>query len=149
MNWYKQARQQYLWDNDPDLDYANMEFKKEIWNAKFPKAGNIVSGLGVGDSIDNTDSISASMDEYYILEGIRECPMSYFGTEGYANVNENKRSEELAKEIKISGEINPLIVGIDEEGPYILEGGHRFQALQILGVQSFPALVVLESNELV
>ena len=152
MNWYKKAQQQYLWDNDPALDYANAESKKEKWNLKYPKAGSVVSGLTVSGDVDNTDSIGASLENYYIYEGIRECQMSDFGKGGYANVNENRRSERLAEEIKISRQISPLIVVIDSEGPYILEGGHRVDALELLGVQSFPALLVLDrenKNELV
>ena len=38
--------------------------------------------------------------------------------------------------------IYPLIVVWDEQGLYILEGGHRFDALNMLGIKYFPALVV-------
>jgi ParB-like chromosome segregation protein Spo0J len=54
----------------------------------------------------------------------------------------------LAEEINDSREINPLIVVIEgkdlEEDMYILEGGHRFDALRLLGIKEFPAVVVLE-----
>lgn len=146
MNWYKKAQQQYLWENDPSLDYANSDSEKEKWDLKYPKAGSVVSGLNVTNQVDNIDSISASLNDYYIYDGIRECQMSDFKYGGYANVNENKRSEQLAEEIKISKQISPLIVAVEEEGPYILEGGHRFDALHILGVQSFPALLVLDKE---
>jgi hypothetical protein len=56
------------------------------------------------------------------------------------------RTKALAEEIKQSGEVNPLIVMIDEEGPYILEGGHRYDALKILGAKSFPAIVVIDEG---
>ena len=112
----------------------------------------MVSGLTVSGDIDNIESIGASLENYYIYDGIRECQMSDFGSGGYANVNENKRSERLAEEIKMSRQISPLIVVVDDEGPYVLEGGHRADALQLLGVQSFPSLLVLDQgtdNELV
>ena len=34
-----------------------------------------------------------------------------------------------------------------DKGPYILEGGHRFDALKLLGKKSFPALVVIDTSE--
>lgn len=146
-NWFKKAQQQYLWNDDPELEYSNIQSEKENWDKRFPRAGAVVSGLEVINKIDNKDSIDASLENYYTYEGIRECPMSYFGTGGYANINETKRSERLAQEIKIYKKITPLIVVIDNEGPYILEGGHRIQALQILGIKSFPALVVLDQEQ--
>jgi len=118
---------------------------------EYPPAGDTVSGLRVTDNIPNIDSISASMMEYEILDGVREVPMAHFpgrrsrldskvGVEG---------SSELAREIEGNGWIDPLIVGIEadavEKGPYILEGAHRFDALAELGIESFPALVVLDT----
>lgn len=152
MNWYKQTQQQYLWENDPELPYANMESAKEKWDLKYPKAGNIVSGLTVVGNVDNTDSISASLENYYVYYGIREVPMSDFGKGGFYSVDDNERSRRLSETIKASGQISPLIVVVDEKGPYILEGAHRFDALHLLGVQSIPALLVLDqdiTNELV
>ena len=61
--------------------------------------------------------------------------------------SEKSRTEKLAEEIKNSNEINPLIVVYDgnPQGPYILEGGHRFDALRLLNAKSFPALVLIEN----
>jgi len=148
VNWYKKAQQQYLWQDDPALDYANAESEKEKWDLKYPKAGSVISGLNVVGDVDNMSSIGASLNDYYIYNGIRELPMSDFGSGGYANVNENRRSEQLANDIKMSKQISPLIAVVDREGPYILEGGHRIDALEILGVQSFPALLVLDTEGL-
>ena len=111
----------------------------------WPMAGDMVDGRGVLDDVPNTSSISASLDDYTILPGIREVPMSEFGVTGKSySVSENKRIEQLAKDIAESGEISPLIVVIDAEGPYILEGGHRIEALFLLGAKSFPSMVVVE-----
>ena len=66
MNWYKKAQQQYLWENDIELPYANVNSVKEYWDLKYPKAGDIVSGLNVVDNINNTSSISSSIENYYI-----------------------------------------------------------------------------------
>ena len=147
VNWYKQTQQQYLWEDDTELPFANVKSTKEYWDKKYPKAGNNVSGLNVVGSVDNTGSISAAMENYYIYYDIREIPMSDFGEGGSYSVDNNERNRKLAEEIKMSGEISPLIVVIDEEGTYILEGAHRFYALYLLGVQSFPALLVLDQDE--
>lgn len=146
-NWYKRSQQQYLWNDDPALDYSNAESEKEKWNLKYPKAGSIVSGLNVVGEIDNISSIEASLDNYYTYDSIREMPMSDFGKGGSYSVEDNKKSKQLAEVIKKSKQISPLIAVVDEEGPYILEGSHRFDALQLLNIQSFPALLVLDQKE--
>ena len=109
----------------------------------FHAAGPMVSGLVVRKDIPNLSSISSSFHEgeYTVLRGIREVPFSAFEQQRPAV---NKRSQELAKQIGTSGEINPLIVVIDKNGPYILEGSNRFDALMIAGHKSFPALVVMD-----
>jgi hypothetical protein len=97
---------------------------------KYPKAGSIVDGRVVRDNVPNMGSISAELDEYTVLPGVREVPISEFTLTGRSySVSETKRIEDLAERITDSGEINPLIVVIDAEGPYILEGGHRAEAL--------------------
>jgi hypothetical protein len=107
--------------------------------SKYPAvSGSKVSGMKVRDSVPNTSSIGASLDDHETLPGIREFPMS----ELPAPPEINARTKNLAAQIKQSGEINPLIVAIDKDGPYILEGAHRFDALKINGAKSFPAMVV-------
>lgn len=117
---------------------------------EYPTAGSEVSGLRVGGNIPNTGSISSSLHDYTILNGIRIVPMSDFDVRGlhdlfYAS-NDFKRAKDLAEEIRNNGYIDPLIVVVDDEGPYILEGAHRLGALHLLGLQSFPALVVVEGS---
>ena len=121
-----------------------------IEEKEFPVAGPMVDGLTVGDDIDNMSSIWASMYDYEIEDGIREVPMSLFNTEPRHNFyakNDFDRCEALAEEIKASGRIDPLIVGVDKEGPYVLEGGHRLVALHLLGKKAFPALVVKDLTD--
>lgn len=116
---------------------------------RYPIAGEIVDGRTVLDNIDNTSSISASFRWYEVLDDIREVPMSDFsglGKSFYSQTEEN-RCKELAREIRESNEIAPLIVAVDEKGPYILEGGHRIEALYLLGAKSFPALVVVDQDD--
>jgi len=50
----------------------------------------------------------------------------------------------LVKQIRESGEISPLIIVVEEEGPYVLEGSHRIDALSLLKANFFPALVVID-----
>ena len=147
MNWFKKSQQQnFLWKDDKELPYANTKSLKEYYDIKYPLAGNIVGGLTVRKNIDNTDSISASLSNYYVYRGIREIPISDFGSGKSYNAYDNNISKKLTEKINISKQIYPLIVIVDEEGPYILEGGHRLYALQLLGIQSLPALLVLDQE---
>ena len=116
---------------------------------KYKMAGAIVDGREVRDDVPNMSSISSSLDDYTVLDGVREVPLSDFALTGKSySVSETKRIENLAERINESGEINPLIVVIDNEGSYILEGGHRSEALFRLGAKSFPAIVVLDNESL-
>jgi hypothetical protein len=123
------------------------------WDAVYPRAGDTVDGREVMEGpVPNTDSISASLEDYTVLPGIREVKHWRKG-EPYKraySVSEEKRTQELAEAIKASGEISPLIIVVDghKDGPYVLEGGHRFDALHILDADSFPALVVLDNEGL-
>ncbi len=117
---------------------------------EYPLAGAQVSGLTVMEQIDNMSSIGASFMQYEILDGVREVPMSDFSSPEPKNnfyaKNDIQRCYALAEEIRNSGEIMPLIVAMDNEGSYIIEGGHRFVALHLLGIPSFPALVVIDRD---
>ena len=118
---------------------------------KYKRAQKIVDGRVVRDVIPNRTSIESSLDRYEILPGVREVPFSAFDQMGslrYYSIDEERRTKNLAAQIKQSGEINPLIVVEDGEGPYVLEGGHRFDALRELKAKAFPALVVLDLNRL-
>lgn len=108
------------------------------------RAAETVGGLKVRKDIPNTSSIRSSFNNYEELPGVREVPMSALNDKPpkFYSKSEEARTRKLAEDIKASGEINPLIVAFDEKGPYILEGGHRFDALKLLDVKSFPAIVV-------
>lgn len=93
--------------------------------------------------IPNYDSIEASTEAREELPGIREVPVSELGNPGPMT----PRIERLAEAIRESEEITPLIVVIDAEGPYVLEGSHRFPALVHLGFKVVPALVVRDLSE--
>jgi SPP1 gp7 family putative phage head morphogenesis protein len=119
---------------------------------KFPVAGATVDGREVTDEIDNMSSISASLTDYEILDGVREVKISDFednGKPSFYSTTEEERVKELAAEIKDSNTISPLIVVYDgdKRGPYVLEGGHRFDALKMLKAKSLPALVVIDTEK--
>jgi hypothetical protein len=108
--------------------------------------GRMVDGLyGLGDT-PNQDSIAATLDDYKILKGIKEVPLSDFESapkDLFYAADDIKRTKALAEQIEQSGEVKPLIVVTKKgEKPYILEGAHRLGALHILGKKSFPAMVV-------
>jgi GNAT superfamily N-acetyltransferase len=114
------------------------------WDKNLPPAGPVVAGLRVRDKIDNIGSIAASFDDYFTLKGVREVPFSLFvGPDPMTH-----RIRDLMDQIEESGEITPLIVAIDSHnGPYILEGAHRYDALQHMGKETFPALVVFDNDD--
>jgi len=113
-------------------------------------ADDVVNGMRIRQDIPNQSSIGASLTDYS-TQGLQEVPMSAFETVGkpkYRSVQEEKRTKELARQIQENKELNPLIVVKDAEGHYILEGGHRFDALRELGIDSFPALMVHDLESL-
>ena len=113
----------------------------------FPVAGNKVDGRTVRGEIPNTSSISSSLVDYTVLKGIREVLMSNFELTGkHYSVEGDNRISSLANQIDTSREINPLIVVIDPDGPYILEGATRADALKRLEAKSFPAMVVIDNE---
>jgi len=117
-------------------------------NSKYPVAGPIVDGREVLDNVDNTSSIGASLYKWYTLPDIREVPMSDFSTTGkHYSVQGTNRIKQLEWEIENSKTISPLIVVVDKEGPYVLEGSHRINALHNIKAKSFPALVVIDTEE--
>jgi len=131
----------------------NDEQLKAIGGKKFeyPEAKSSVSGLRVGEQIKNTSSIPATFSNYEIDKGIRSVPMSAFETTNpqdlfYAK-NDLERVNNLAEQIKNNGYIDPLIVAVDESGPYVLEGAHRLGALHTLGVEDIPAMVVRDLGD--
>ncbi|KKM27132.1 hypothetical protein LCGC14_1577810, partial [marine sediment metagenome] len=123
----------------PEVQKTVREIKEETRGLK--PVGKKVDGRIVLEDIPNQSSITASIPKPEILEGVREVLFSSFETQ---EGKTSKRALALAEKIKESGEISPLIVVVDEDGPYILEGANRFDALRELGAKSFPAQVVLD-----
>lgn len=124
-----------------------MNFKKSKSDL-LPLAGNSVNGLVVKNEVPNLSSIDSSLDNYQIVKEIRKLSMDLFSYVPPYSPQEYKRVENLANQIKESGWISPLIVVEDNKGFYVLEGGHRFDALNMLEIKNFPALVVKDLSSL-
>jgi len=141
------AQQRIAAGDDADTVRQDTGWFKGV-DAVYPIAGGIVDGRTVLEDVPNLGSISSSLENYTVLKGVREVPMSEFTLRGRSySVSETDRIIRLADRIKESSEISPLIVAIDNEGPYILEGGHRAEALFRLNAKSFPAVVVLDETQ--
>jgi tRNA nucleotidyltransferase/poly(A) polymerase len=127
-------------------------FSYETLNHEFPIInGNNINGLIIRNDVPNMNSIEASLTNYEILNGIREVSFNSFPQMGdlkYYSPDEEQKTKKLAKQIEYNKEISPLIVVIDEDGSYVLEGGHRFDALRELGISSFPAKVVFDLDSI-
>jgi disulfide oxidoreductase YuzD len=126
---------------------AGDEYPKLIKN--YPRAGGKVDGRRVLKNVDNTASIGATLNDWDSLPGIRKVKMKEFGgpfSTFYAK-DDFDRAKALSEKIRESGEISPLIIVIDDEGPYILEGAHRYVALYYLKAKKFPALIVVDVEE--
>jgi len=118
--------------------YAARTFKE------YPKAGSVVDGRTVLTRVPNMGSISASFTDYDVQPGIREVPLADFTP----TTTFSDRVKNLAAQIQASKTLDPLIVVQDkEEGPYILEGAHRIDALFFMKAKSFPAIVVHDLDE--
>jgi len=115
---------------------------------KYPRSGATVDGRLVRTDVPNLSSIGASFSNYEQLPGLREVPMHYFPEASEKIKPGEPRIDRLADQMRASGQISPLIVAVDNEGPYILEGAHRFDALRLLKAKSFPASVVLDLDML-
>lgn len=115
------------------------------WARQLPAAGTSIDGRLVRGHVPNLDSIEATLSNAEVLPGIRAVPLSAFDYEpGPASA----RILALAAAIRVSRELNPLIIGVDSKGIYAIEGGDRLDALFELRAAALPALVVLDLDDL-
>ena len=122
----------------------------------YPKLlGDTCGSLKVRGTIPNLSSISAGYnndEDWTELPGVRVVKMKSEKEYEYVphSSSEDRYTKRLKSEIIESMEINPPIVVIDNlsnlEDYYILEGGHRFDALLLMGIKEFPAIVVVETE---
>lgn len=120
----------------------------------YPVAGSTVSGLSVLSDIPNTSSISSSLNDYKILKGIREIPVSDLILDintWFYSVEDFTSGDYLAQQIDYNKKIKPIIVVFSKsyspEYPYLLEGKHRVYALKKLGITTIPALIVIDQED--
>jgi hypothetical protein len=77
---------------------------EQDWNSKYPICGHLVDGREVAENIPNMDSIGASFNDYEILPGVREFPMSDLSDPDphkvFVALNDFQKSEKLAIEIQ-------------------------------------------------
>jgi thioredoxin reductase len=136
-------------------DTAEKPGASEGWSAggdpaqlKPVSAGDKVAGLTVLDKVPYTDAIDRVLGADHETLGLRELPHAMFSRAPGTPI-QSARNTALAERITATGEISPLIAVFEqankEAGPYILEGGHRFDALRLLGKTSFPALTVMDT----
>ncbi len=114
--------------------------------ANYPKVGDTVDGLRVLKRIANEGMVSELLDEYVTIPNVREVPMCEFNfsKNSYSDTMKG-RIQELSEIIEVDREINPIVVVVGKDGPYILKGGDtRAEAMYLLGVRSLPALVVID-----
>lgn len=117
-------------------------------DTRLRRASGSVDGRRVTVDVPNMGSISASFTRYEILSGIREIPLSEFDPDyhvSFYSQTEEDRVKALAQTIAQNKWIDPLIIVYDtKEYPYVLEGGHRIDALELLHARALPALVVVD-----
>jgi uncharacterized ParB-like nuclease family protein len=136
----------------PEDFFEDMSVVENPFQTAFTQVspGDEVAGLTVREYVPNIDSISASLENYEVLSGIRKVPARAFDAEYLDSLRAgslDKRTADLSEQIKQSKEINPLIVAVDSKGAYIIEGGHRFDALMTQGRESVPAKVVIDQDD--
>jgi hypothetical protein len=131
-----------------DAEIRRVTLKRKL---RTVKAGDIVDGRIVRPDVPNLGSIASTFfgEDYEALSGIREISLRDINGElfdpDFTVDKLDKRTRRLAEDISESGEIAPLIVAYGDEGLYVVEGGHRFDALTALGARSAPAVVVIEN----
>jgi SPP1 gp7 family putative phage head morphogenesis protein len=137
-----------------DKQFGRLNLReKSVKNTTLPRdkvyGGGTVDGLRVRTDIPNTDSISAMFDdgEYEELPGLREVDIADLDLGNYSSTKDNDRVASLASQIEESGEISPLIVVVDKDGPYVLEGNHRARAIKKMGKTKVPAIVLVHYDE--
>lgn len=153
--WYRSAQAETKTNNGlvgPEPWHLTLESQNDLYPAADRDAP--VDGRAIREDIPNLSSIGSSLGSYTMLPGIRVLPMAAFPDAGEAPsptsmaADRWQKVQNLAAQIQRSGELNPLIVVYDEQGPYVLEGNHRYDALRLLGATAFPAKVVIDEDAL-
>lgn len=93
------------------------------------------------------DTAGANFNDYELAPGIRSMSLEGIDLSGYDNAKDTARIERLADELKASGEIEPLIAGVEAEGHiWLIEGQHRARALKRRGYKRVPVKVIVSMD---
>ena len=146
------------------LQETSMPFMQAV-APKIVRPEDKVSGLTVREEVPNVSSIPArfyndsflldvlspiGIDDYEIISGIREVSKGAFDKKYLDSLSFekfDKRTKDLATQVQESKENIPMVVAVDSKGAYIIEGGHRFDALMAQDTKSIPAIVVADKSD--
>ena len=123
-----------------------------------PINGNKFEDLNIKPVAEDSDKIAQNsgngLTSYQVTPGIHSVPLSDLGIAPARNsarlqaAPEQTRINDLAKDIKTNGYIEPVHVSLDPAGnPTLLEGMHRARALANLGYDSVPAKVIVDTSK--
>lgn len=100
----------------------------------------------IEEYVSDLNSVIAALDDFTIIPGIHNIPLNDWIHDeiSLSTTNNIYHIKELAEQIQYSRKICPLIIGITEIGPFLLEGVHRLQALYLLGAKTFPSVIVVD-----
>ena len=115
----------------------------------YPLAGDTVDGRTTSTKVDNFDSVRSSYLSFEEIPGIREMDLRSWGAEGgFVAADDIRHVDELAKAIRESNHIDPVIIGVGKDGePVVIEGAHRVAAMQKLGANSIPVKLVVDTTD--
>src|ERR1035437_3091513 len=135
--------------------WAKSATVKEHVNAigeRYPVFTDQAGGIRTKEGpVPNMASLDSSLDNYEELSGIRSVKLSDLETDPnklFYAADDMRHVQSLAEQIKGSGELSPLVVVVDKDGPYVLKGAHRLGALHELGYNSVPAKVAIDTDSL-
>jgi hypothetical protein len=129
------------------------------WLAKMKAAGKLShleegghwGGMDLSGIGRSWNSVGATYNKFDDVPKISSVPHSDLGDpkKWFYDVKDSDRAKRLADQIQHNARIEPIIVANDREGlPYVLEGQHRFVALDHLGHKEVPAKIVLGLDDL-
>ena len=115
----------------------------------YPLVGDTVDGRTTSTKVDNFDSVSSTYSSFEEVPGIREMDLRPWGDEGgFVTRSDIEQVDELAKAIRESNHIDPVIIGVGKNGePVVIEGAHRIAAMQKLGANSIPVKLVVDTTD--
>ncbi len=124
-------------EKNSEIETPILENKKEL----------IQDGLPTLEIVSSKESAEALESEIGGDKGVIDGEIRYIPIQEY-DVTQNNRSRQIAEQIQENEYIEPLIVAYDANGnPYIVEGQHRAAALQQLGYEKAPVIVIYDKTK--